>query len=184
MSFINPEVVDGEILVGFSTARRWNLLSAVIRFLTKSECSHSWLLYNDVDLKMLMVMEAHVTFQLVPYTAWLKDNRVVALVHPGHDLVPGLRELALRLGSYYDVGGLLGMLPIEIGRWLQHTFRGLKLRLRNPWNNGRTLFCSEAVVVALRASSYPGASSLEAPSIGPQDLFRFFRDRNARMEAP
>lgn len=184
MSFGHPILNKGEVAIGFSTGRGWNPLSALIRWFTQSECSHAWLLYDDVDLRMLMVMESHITFQLVPYEAWLKDNRVVALIHPGHDLDPGLRELALRLGSYYDVGGLLGMLPVQLGRWLQQFFRGLKLRLRNPWNSGRTLFCSEAVVLALHASGYPGSWQLEAPATSPQELLAFFRERNAKQEAP
>lgn len=184
MSYAYPTVQKGEVLVGFSTARRWNPLSALIRWVTRADCSHAWLLYDDEDLRMLMVMESHVTFQLVPYEQWLKDNRVVALFHPGHDLNPGLRELAQRLGSYYDVGGLLGVLPVKLGRWLKVTFRGLRLRVRNPWNSAWTLFCSEAVAFALQASQFPGAQQLERASIAPSELCQFLRGRNIREEAP
>jgi hypothetical protein len=184
MSYAYPTVQKGEVLVGFSTARSWNPLSALIRWVTGSSCSHAWLLYDDEDLRMLMVMESHITFQLVPYEAWLKSNRVVALYHPGHDLNPGLRELALRLGSYYDVGGLLGVLPVKLGRWLKATFRGLRLRVRNPWNSSGALFCSEAVAFALQASDFPGAQRLERTSVSPQELCEFLFERNVRVEAP
>lgn len=184
MSLVYPMVPKGEVMVGFSTSRRWNPLSALIKWFTKAECSHAWLLYEDSDLRMLMVMEAHLTFQLVPYETWQKDNRVIALFHPEHDLDPGLRELALCLGTYYDVGGLLGVLPVTLGRWLKKVFKGWRLRFRNPWNNTRSLFCSEAVAKALQASNFPGAQSIESASVSPQELLEFLRSRNVRMEAP
>jgi hypothetical protein len=184
MSFNYPTLVTGEVMVGFSTARHWNPLSALIRWLTKAKCSHTWLLYDDVDLRMLMVMEAHITFQLVPYETWLRDNRVIALVHTGIDLNVGLRSLAMRLGSIYDVSGLFGILPVKFGRWLQHHFHRLHLKIRNPWNAGRSLFCSEAVTLALHASGYPGSWQLDAGSTSPQDLLDFFLQNNVRTEVP
>lgn len=184
MSFQYPVLVKGEVAVGFSTARRWNPLSALIRWITHADCSHAWLLYHDDDLRLLMVMEAHITFQIVPYENWLRENRVIALVHPGHNINPGLRDLAMHLGSYYDVGGLLGVLPVKIARWLKEHFHRLKLKLKNPWANGHSLFCSEAVVIALHASGFPGAWALRSDSTSPQDLLDFFRQRNTSMEAP
>jgi hypothetical protein len=69
-----------------------------------------------------------------------------------------------------------------LGRWLMHRFRCLRLRLRNPWNSGGSLFCSEAVTMALHAINYPGSWSLMAGSESPQSLLNFFRKRNTQME--
>lgn len=121
-----------------------------------------------------MVMEAHLTFQLVPMEVFEAHNRVVALARTGTDLNPGLRKAALWLGSFYDVAGLLGMVPVMLRR----LWRGVRSRVRNPWNSSRSMFCSEAVAFALCEANYPGAEGLPPSSTSPQDLYDLFVRQN------
>ena len=184
MSNQHPILKRGEVLVGFSTAKRWNPLSAAIRAVTGAPCSHAWLLFYDERLHRLMVMEAHVTFQVVPYENWLNDNEVVALVHPAVDLGSGLLTLADHLGTAYNIVGLLEVLPLKLARWIHLHWRRFKLRLRHPLTSGHSLFCSQAVVVAMHASGYPDSWKLDADSTSPADLFQFFREHHAKFEEP
>lgn len=182
MSHRYPKIAPGEVLIGFSTGRRWNPLSALIRVVTSSVCSHTWLLYHDERLGMPMVMEAHYEFRLIPYERFVLDNKIVDLVHPSWDLSKGLRDTAYWLGAYYDVGGLLGMFPVMIGRWVKHHWRHLKLRWHNALESKRGLFCAEAVVRALHASGCPGSWQLAATESSPQDILDFFLANNAPRE--
>lgn len=165
-----PTLQAGEVLVGFSRPKKWNPLSALIMWFTKSPCSHTWLLYLDTDLRLPMVMEAHITFQLLPLEVFEAQNRVVAYARPGCDLNAGLRKAALWLGSFYDVPGLLGMIPVMLKR----LWRGAKARMRNPMNSPKSVFCSEAVTFVLRESDYKPASGLSASSTSPKDLYNLF----------
>ncbi len=158
--------------IGFST-QRGNPVSATIRFFTGSKTSHAWLLVVDPLFDMELVMEAHeLGFRLVPFKTFRKNNRIVALIDPGHPLEPGIREAAKWLGSIYDFAGLFGMLFVMLGRVL-------KRKWKNPFRSARSMFCSEAVVRVLRASGYPGAERLSPENTTPQDLLDFFEKQRA-----
>lgn len=151
-------------LVGFSTPKRFNPLSWLVRKLTGSTVSHAWLLYRDHDFDLEMVMEAHeFGFRLLPYDTFQRHNVVVEVVNPDVNLDIGLRMLARRLGSAYDYGGLIGMVVVLLGRWL-------KRKWRNPLASSHAMFCSEAVVLALQASDCERAKTLVASTTSPQAL--------------
>ena len=156
------------VRIGFSTTNA--VLSRLIRRVTGSSVSHAFLVYRDADFDRVMVMEAvGAGFRIVPLDKFEKHNRMVAIVTPRHPIDEGLKAAVEWLGEAYDSGGLVGM-------GLLLAVRALRLRVRRGRNvlaNRRTLFCSEAVARACRASGYPGFR-LDPETTTPQDLFAFF----------
>jgi len=160
-----------EVLVGFSTPRTWNPLSALIRWMTRSRTSHAWMLVHDPLFARDLVLEAHSSgFRLVSLARFEKENRVVALVEPAHAIGPGLRAAAAWLGEAFDVLGLFGIFLVLVRRWFVHG------PLRNPFPTSRALFCSEAVIRTMQAAGYEGAKKLAAEGTTPAELLQWLRD--------
>lgn len=158
------------VIIGFSTPRRFNVLSWAIRKITGSRASHAWLRVVDPLFHLDMVMEAHTTgMRLIPRAVFEKGNAVVALAYPQGDFSTALGKAGKFLGRKYDFEGLLGMAWVLLGRWLHRKWR-------NPLNSTKALFCSEAVVEMLQAAKYPGAERLAADSTSPEDLLEFLQD--------
>jgi hypothetical protein len=156
------------VFVGFSTPRRWNPLSALIRRMTGSRASHAWLLVEDPAFELRLVLEAHSSgFRLVSFTRFVKDNVVVALIEPAHPIEPGLPAAGLWLGEAFDVVGLFGIFLTLVARWFRQR------PWRNPFPTARALFCSEAVIRTLQAAGYPGAERLETEGTSPAALLAF-----------
>jgi hypothetical protein len=156
------------VYVGFSTPRRWNPLSALIRAMMKSQASHAWLLVEDPLFQLRLVLEAHSTgFRLVSLAQFVKDNKVVALVEPAHRLEPGLPEAGGWLGDEFDVLGLLGIFLTMVLKWFK------RKAWKNPFTSSRALFCSEAVVRVMKAAHYPGAGRLGDETTTPAELLAF-----------
>lgn len=157
------------VFVGFSTPRRWNPLSALIRAMTRSRASHAWLLVEDPAFELRLVLEAHSSgFRLLPFARFVKDNVVVALVEPAHPLKRGLPAAGAWLGESFDLLGLFGIFLTLVARWFRQR------PWRNPFPTARALFCSEAVVRTLRAAGYPGSATLALEGTSPADLLAFF----------
>ena len=68
--------------IGFSTTN--HLLSKIIKKITNSKCSHVWFLYYDENFKCDMVMEAHFTYQVIPFEMFKKNNKIIEIVVPKH----------------------------------------------------------------------------------------------------
>ncbi len=160
------------VYVGFSTPRRWNPLSALIRRMMRSPASHAWLLVEDPLFQLRLVLEAHSTgFRLISFASFVKDNKVVALVEPprdgDHDLQRGLPEAGGWLGDQFDLLGLFGIFLTMVARWFR------RKAWRNPFTSSRSYFCSEAVVRVMKAAGYPGANRLDAETTTPAELLAF-----------
>lgn len=164
------------IKIGFSTHKH-NLLSAVIRWFTKSEVSHCWLLVDDPFFGAPMVLEAsEVGLRLTNYADFKKANDVVFLVETPFPLDAGVHDAWGWLGSAYDFGGLFGMSFVMLGRWL-------KQKWGNPFASKSARFCSEAIVQILQDAKYPGSETCVAQETGPQDLLDFLRGSGAIVSA-
>ncbi len=157
------------VYVGFSTPRRWNPLSALIRAVSKSRASHAWLLVEDPVFQLRLVLEAHSTgFRLISFANFVRDNKVVAIAAPAHDLAAGLPAAGGWLGDEFDLLGLFGIFLTLVARWFK------RRAWRNPFTSSRALFCSEAVVRVLKAAHHPGAGRLGDETTTPQQLLDFF----------
>lgn len=155
--------------IGFSTPKKFNPVSWLVRKVSGSVASHAFFIYFDKDWEVDMVMEAHeYGFRLMPLAHFEKKNEIVATFRPRTPIDAGVQHVALEyLGKPYDWGGLFGGVILLLGRWL-------KRKWHNPWENSKAVFCSEAVVIALQKSAYLGAGELEARDTTPQDLLEFF----------
>jgi hypothetical protein len=157
------------VFVGFSTPRLWNPLSALIRAMTRSRVSHTFLLVEDPAFELRLVLEAHSTgFRLVSFTRFVKDNKVVALVEPSHPIEPGLPAAGGWLGEEFDVLGLFGIFLTLLLRYVRQR------PWKNPFPTPSALFCSEAVIRTLQAAAYPGSETLDAESTTPAEVLEFF----------
>jgi len=161
--------------IGFSTPKRFNPVSWLVRKFTGSTASHAFFIYHDKDWDADMVLEAHeLGFRLIPFEHFEKKNEMVASFLPKVSIEEGLKFVALEyLGTAYDYGGLFGGVILMFGRWL-------KRKWHNPLENARHVFCSEAVVIAMKLSKYPGAEVLEARDTTPQDLLNYFLSENSK----
>lgn len=162
------------VRVGFSTHRS-NLLSTVIRWLTGSKVSHTWLLIDEPYFGIPLVMEAtEVGFRLIPYEVFAKKNDIVEIVSVDptrlDSVEASVKRAAQWLGDDYDFGGLLGSAVILLGR-------RLKKRWKNPFASSTAMFCSEAVVLVLKGADYPGTENLDPEATTPEDLLDFLRPK-------
>jgi len=159
--------VSLNIRIGFTTVTN-SWISRLVRWATKSQCSHVIFVYYDQDWQVDMVLEASdVGFREIPLSVFEKKNTIVALLEPKVCIDEGLKFVALNyLGTMFDYTGLLGHGPILLGRWF-------KRKWHNPWNTPSSMFCSEAVVVAMQKAGYPGADKLTPEDTSPQDLLAF-----------
>jgi hypothetical protein len=158
------------IQVGFSY-RRGNLVSWLIRKITRSRVSHVWLAIMDPHFgSTILVMEAEFTgWQMVDLTQFLKKNTIVSLIQPKVSLATGLQLSAKWLGEPYNFEGLLGAFIVVVGQWL-------KRKWKNPWESPKSVFCSEAIVRILQASNYPGAQNLDPGSASPGQILTFLEE--------
>lgn len=160
------------VYIGFSKNK--SLLSRLLCFFTKAECSHcffvfdlygqGWVLQADWDG---IVIDSLAKFQ--------KRDDVVALA-----AVPELDDQDLAaamqyLGDGYDYMGLLGGIFPLIGRWF-------KKKWNNPWSNSKALFCSEFVVAVLQNARFPGAEDLVPDQTTPQMLKDFLTEHYLNQE--
>jgi hypothetical protein len=155
------------VTVGFSTTSKFS--SGVIRFLTKSPCSHAWFAFDDEILGMRMVMQAEWWgYELRPWKRWVRENLLVAEFEPADlDLGPAVKVMAQELGTRYDWGsaawvGIKGWMR----RWLHS---GLSLR---PSRTPHQLMCSEAVVRFLTHAGFKFAPGIDPELVSPGDLLR------------
>lgn len=153
------------IQVGFSTTHMY--LSRIIRFFTKSECSHAFFVF-DLFGKAWVLEAGFFGVTLLALEKFQKTNTVIALV-PIEATESDLEAAMEELGDRYDFGGLLGSFFVIVGRWF-------KKKWKNPWDAPKALFCSEFVVKALQANGYPGAENLVAADTTPQDLLDFLTE--------
>ncbi len=166
------------VFVGFSTPRLWNPLSALIRTMTRSRTSHTFLVVEDPIFELRLVLEAHSTgFRLISLTRFVKDNKMLAIVVPRPDrpIECGLPAAGEWLGARFDVVGLFGIFLALLARWL------VQRPWRNPFPTSSALFCSEAVIRTLKEAGYPDSSELGDETTTPGELLAWFRAKGCQV---
>jgi len=154
--------------IGFSSSR--TLGSWLIRKLTKSSASHTFLIYFDKDFQQDMVLEATTLWgvRIIALVEFQRTHNIVETIPLTHSVDLGIRRAGRELGSPYDYTGAIGMLWVLLGRWL-----GAKWR--NPLQSAHALFCSELMAKILRWSAYP-RFPLQPSNATPQKLLAFFHE--------
>jgi hypothetical protein len=155
-------------LIGFSTPRKFNPVSWLVKVFTGSKASHAFFVYLDTDFDMEMVMEAHeLGFRLTPFEHFKTRNKLVGLYKPIKPIDVGMKYVAKRyLGTAYDFKGLFGGIIVQLGRWL-------KRKWRNPMRGAKNVVCSEAIVISMQMS--PGYEEFkdDPDSVDPQLLMKY-----------
>ena len=129
--------------IGFSTTG--GLLSRIIRRITGSPVSHSFIAYRCLSFGEDMVLEASGQgFRLMAWKRFDKENKLVAmyklrLAEPIQRAA--MARMSERLGDAYDTLSLFGFV---IRKWFRLE--------RTPFDSRDKLICSEAVALFLKWS--------------------------------
>lgn len=151
------------VYVGFSTTNA--ILSRFIRWVTKSEVSHTFLVF-DLYGRAWVLEAGFFGVTMLPVDKFQKDNIIktmAAIPEIGDEHIAKAMD---DLGDRYDFGGLLGSAVVIVGRWF-------KRKWKNPWQDSKAMFCSEFVVTILQEAHFPDAELLEPSETTPQDLQDF-----------
>lgn len=153
------------IKIGFST-RKKNILSMLIRWLTNSRVSHSFLIIDDETLGGQFVFEATDPFiTIIPLNKFKSENDLVAVYAPIISLDNVLKEASNMLGESYSYTGLFGMIFVILGRWL-------KRKWNNPFSSSSSLFCSEFIILILQMAKYPFSEKILPQNTEPDDILK------------
>ena len=157
--------MDLNLRVGFSTSLR-SPISAMIRALSESKCSHTFLVYTHPYYKQDMVVEAcEWGIRESRYTWFAENNHMVSMwtLNPTYDYSAGMTWLGDQLEKEYDFLGLFGMVPVALARRLHK-------KIKNPLHQAKSMFCSEMVTAFLNIVQYPNFSTMVPLDTEPQDL--------------
>lgn len=151
------------IKVGFS--KSGSLISKLVRFFSRSDISHTWLLLEDLVGGIDLVMEAVPGgFHIITYERFVRENQVIDVV----DLNTTYSESSLRrafgwMGKRYDYLTVFGMMWVLFGR-----FFGKKWK--NPLSS-KSIDCVESIVYFLRSNNAGRAHEIDPGSMTPKDLY-------------
>jgi hypothetical protein len=163
------------VLIGFST-RKYNPVSALVRWITGAKASHAWVMYPDQFFHdRLMVMEAtEWGVREISADIFWKRNVVVAVFKPEVDMTEAVRMSGPLLGELYDFLGLIGMpIVIAAAKWLHK-------KITNPLESPSGLFCSELVMKLMKIAQHPGTESLSPSESSPDLEMRFLTERKVK----
>jgi hypothetical protein len=156
-----------KVSIGWSTPKKDNIMSWLIRKIQRSKDSHVWMLIEDSSFVLPLVLESHYEFRFVTYEKFKNENKIVTVMTPSPTIVSGIDAVLGDLGTGYDLKGTFGALFVVVGKWL-------KKKIHNPFSSPHRLFCSESVARVLVAAKYPGAELLVPEDTTPEDLMEFF----------
>jgi len=157
---------SNNIRVAFSTGN--SFISKAIRWFTSSKASHCFFIYYDIDWSRDMVLEAtEGGYKITPLSFYQQD--ITDVFTPKYSVETGLSKSIDWLGEGYNYTGLVGMIWVELGKWL-------KRKWKNPLRNSSTMFCSEAISRIMMESNYPGTEKWDPQSIDPEMLIEFFEN--------
>lgn len=153
------------VLIGFSASNSYT--SKIIRWFTKSHCSHAYLKFFDPLINEELILEANEHgYVLIPLSRWIKNNTIISEFKitsiPEIAQIQGLHFAVNYLGASYDA---LGAIALFFRRWFS--------RYHNPLaKTDDRVFCSEMVAMYLK---YVGLLNPDeqCASYTPGDLLNF-----------
>lgn len=158
-----------QISIGFSTnPKSW--ISRAIRWFTKSQYSHAFLVVTDVPGLGEFIVQADTGgVEVTSFHRFdFEKNPMLKQIVPHADLAPALRECMNLLNDSYDFAGLFGMV------WVKLWWIIFKKRLKNVFHIDRkAFFCSAFVTKVLQTAKWPGADQLVPEETDPQQLADF-----------
>jgi hypothetical protein len=155
------------IRIGFSTSRAW--YSVLIRRVTRSRCSHTFLVVDLLGVPMVLE-EGPFGYFPSRRLADVPTDELVGLFLPHASqarLEESVRASLSEVGQMYGYLVLLGMAWVYFGRWLGKKFH-------NPLKSGKSNICSERNCKVLQAAGEPGVASFDPSSTSPEDLLALY----------
>jgi hypothetical protein len=153
--------------IGFCR-KKAGLLSKVIRWFTRSDWSHTYIIYQDTP-EILVAEAGTCQVQLVPITKYESSKYANVFFVPRHVDVSlienGTKKVRGKIETTYGWLQILGFIPMVIARRL------LFMKIPNPARAG--IICSELVLLYLRELE-PGYlwDSLDRNAVSPEDLYK------------
>jgi hypothetical protein len=150
--------------IGFSTGKH-SPVSALIRWFTKANVSHAYVIFYDPTLDDEYILEADTRgFQPMRYSQFKKNNNVVMELDPHVEMGAAIRMADRWVGEQsYDYEGFFSMVIVIAARWF-------KKKIKNPFHSPHSMYCSEAMTKLLQFANFPGAEQLDPPSEDPMSL--------------
>lgn len=152
------------MIVGFSKSK--NILSRLIRWVTNSRVSHTFLRLEVKGQDMVL----HSNQWGVNFDQWEDFS--------GHSIVVDQFNLTMenegsawdyaisKLDRPYDFLAIAGFAWVLLNKRFGR-------KTSNPFPNRSAYFCSELVIEALKAADFPGAKDLDRELTSPEDLIGF-----------
>lgn len=152
--------------IGFSRQKK-NWLSKVIRWFTRSQWSHTFIIYQ-VEPEILVAEAGTFEVKIVPITKYESRKYATTFFFPDHlpvtDIEIGIKRARADLEKPYGYLQILGFIPVVIAKRL------LGLKIKNPMRGG--MVCSELVLEYLRGADPMGRwMTLQKDSVSPEDIF-------------
>jgi hypothetical protein len=162
-------------IVGFS--RKTHFFARAIRWFTKSEFSHTYVVKECEACQLKEVLEAnHYGDTSGPYDLFLEEGAIVLkefeVEHDIELLNQAWDTIRLhRLHRPYSYMQILGDALVITLQTLIFYFFKKKVSLPNPFNQRKADVCSELVLSWLRRAKIAGFENLRDSTVSPEDLY-------------
>lgn len=152
--------------IGFSTTN--GIISRLIKWLTRSKASHSYIYFKMAGEAMVLHATAHGV-NMDYYPKFKNKNKIIAEYKV--NLVEEKEQDALsyafkKVDQPYDYLAIVGFLWVLI-------LKSFGKKAKNPFPNRSAYFCSEIAIEALKAADFPGADALDRELTSPEDIMEF-----------
>lgn len=152
--------------IGFSTSN--SLISKIIRKLTRSKVSHTYLRHNIEGHELVLHANQHgVEFD--KYSDFYKKFTIVA----EYTLeMADAQEKAFVFYAIQQVDRPYDFLSLIGFGWVLLN-KAFNRKVRNPFRNKSAYFCSELMVTSLQAAQFYNTDILDRDLTSPEDLMEF-----------
>ena len=153
------------MIIGFSTSS--SLLSRIIRWATNSKVSHSYAVF-DTDGGRLVIHSNISGVNTDHYIKFMKLHDIISeyAILVSEDLVKKACTCGMeKLDASYDFCALIGFGWVVLNRLMGR-------KIRNPFRNKSAYFCSELILMMLRAMGVQEAFKMGQETTSPEDLIQ------------
>jgi hypothetical protein len=159
------DMKDRDVRIVFTASKTW--FGKLVRWITRSKVSHVFIEFPVWDRRMVGESTVGGTRMVLAEKA---RHDVVAEFRIYADAEPGLIELAKRLGSAYDYGGLFVIL------WFKMLWQLFRHRTRSPRWSSKAQKCSELIANVLDAMKLQKPSGWSTELVTPKDVMKYCMD--------
>lgn len=152
--------------VGFSSGHV--LLSKIIKKLTRSKASHSYIVFTAAGQELVIQANIHgVCCQ--HYENFKKQTTIVAeyeLTMTPEQEQRALQYALMQLLKPYDFCALIGFGWILINKMFGR-------KVKQPFRNKAAYYCSELIITSLQVAPFPLSHMFDREVVSPEDLIEF-----------